>query len=391
MCAVGSAWNSISRSAASGYDGLNLATISSVTAIAAAGAQQLSAAGWVSGVTAPATRSSAGYTCPCHWYIADDASRHLRHFVIQGTDCIDSWKTNLQFEPVPFEDLGADAKVHRGVYESAQALYELFEPLVSEHLTSHPHAQLSFTGHSLGGSLATVLALMFKHRGVITDARQIAGVYTFGTAAVFCESCPTIPVSAPAAVQVQASSDWLDDKLLAKLGLPTGLIANVVATRDIVPRAFACDYSAAASLLMKVSPTYAQHHGLLASNRKILYHMIGEQLLLQPSPTFKWVHTHEAQHPLLPPGAGLWRVAQPSALSRALVKLHTRLAARAHAAGDTATAAFAADIPEASSPSDALLHFMDKPHPLTTLGEASAYGHLGSVSRVRSLSLYQVS
>ena len=58
-------------------------------------------------------------------------------------------------------------QVHRGVYETAQLLYERFLPMVEDHLASSPFARVCFTGHSLGGSLATLLTLMFVRRGVL--------------------------------------------------------------------------------------------------------------------------------------------------------------------------------------------------------------------------------
>lgn len=36
-------------------------------------------------------------------------------------------------------------QVHRGVYQTALALYERFQPLVEEHLASSPFAKVSFT------------------------------------------------------------------------------------------------------------------------------------------------------------------------------------------------------------------------------------------------------
>ena len=42
--------------------------------------------------------------CPSEWYVVDDDIRHLRIFVIQGSDSIDHWKLNLTFDPVVFED-----------------------------------------------------------------------------------------------------------------------------------------------------------------------------------------------------------------------------------------------------------------------------------------------
>lgn len=72
------------------------------------------------------------------------------------------------------------------MYEAAQALYDRFLPLVRDHLESSPFARFTFTGHSLGGSLGTLLMLMFVRRGVIPKA-CLSPVYTFGSPAIFCE------------------------------------------------------------------------------------------------------------------------------------------------------------------------------------------------------------
>lgn len=105
---------------------------------------------------------------------------------MQGSDSIESWRTNLSFDPVTFEDPELGVQVHRGMYSAALALYPRFAAIATEHLHSSPYARVSFTGHSLGGSIATVLALMLIHRGVLR-APQLGLIYTFGAAACFCE------------------------------------------------------------------------------------------------------------------------------------------------------------------------------------------------------------
>ena len=80
-------------------------------------------------------------------------------------------------------------RLDRGVYAAAQALYDRFLPMVQEHLAASPFAKIVFTGHSLGGSLSTLLMLMFLRRGVI-PAVALAPVYTFGSPAIFCEAGP---------------------------------------------------------------------------------------------------------------------------------------------------------------------------------------------------------
>lgn len=81
---------------------------------------------------------------------------------------------------------GARAQVHRGVYQTAQVLYARFLPLVQEHMAASPFAKVVFTGHSLGGSLGTLLMLMFLRRGVVPPVALLPA-YTFGAPAVFCE------------------------------------------------------------------------------------------------------------------------------------------------------------------------------------------------------------
>jgi hypothetical protein len=58
--------------------------------------------------------STSGGACPSEWFVADDARSHTRYFVIQGSDSLEHWKTNLMFEPVVFEDAALGIKVGRG-------------------------------------------------------------------------------------------------------------------------------------------------------------------------------------------------------------------------------------------------------------------------------------
>jgi hypothetical protein len=53
-----------------------------------------------------------------------------------------------------------------------------------------------------------------------------------------------------------------DGGLLGKLGLPQETLVNVVMTRDIVPRAFVCDYTLVADVLKSWLPSFKEHAGL---------------------------------------------------------------------------------------------------------------------------------
>lgn len=189
---------------------------------------------------------------PTAWFVADAPETKTRYFVIQGSDNLDHWKVNLTFDPVTFEDPAMGIKVHRGVYETAQILYDRYLPLVREHLATSPDAKICFTGHSLGGSLGTLLALMYVRRGVL-PRKALTPVYTFGAPAVFCEA------DACSCAEDGTCLCETDVRgVLTRLDLPEGAVRNVMMHKDIVPRAFSCDYALVADLLKRVD-SFKQH------------------------------------------------------------------------------------------------------------------------------------
>lgn len=46
-----------------------------------------------------------------YWFVSDDPRAHTRFFAIQGSNNIDHWRINLQFDPVTFEDPSLGLKV----------------------------------------------------------------------------------------------------------------------------------------------------------------------------------------------------------------------------------------------------------------------------------------
>ncbi|GIL42584.1 hypothetical protein Vafri_540 [Volvox africanus] len=190
-------------------------SVAGASATTASGASATGAAATLSSSSSSSSSltfsSSSQSSCPSEWFVVDDSTTHTRIFVIQGSDTLDHWKLNLTFDPVQFEDPALGVKVHRGVYEAACVLYERFLPLVYEHLQSSPLPMFAFTGHSIGGSMATLLMLMYRHRGVLPP-HTIATTYTFGAPAVFCQSHShnhTAPVSYPSST----SNSWVSPSL----------------------------------------------------------------------------------------------------------------------------------------------------------------------------------
>ncbi|KAF6252062.1 Alpha/Beta hydrolase protein [Scenedesmus sp. NREL 46B-D3] len=298
--------------------------------------------------------------CPSEWFVCDDEASSTRYFVIQGSDSLDHWKTNLMFEPVAFEDAGLGIKVHRGAYEAAQALYERFLPLVQEQVDSDPCARVAFTGHSIGGAMAVLLMTMFRRRGVL-GPQQVAPVYTFGSPAIFCDgalgACSAVARCCPP-------------------GLKEDIIRCVIATRDIVPRAFSCDYSPVAELLRSWGPSWREHSclagGATGAGRRQLYVHIGRMLVLQPSPELRFITEASPHLPLLPQQPGVYEILAKPSLAQSMAAGRLRSKALRHGAALGRPAA---------SQHEALAAIMDCPHPLETLADPGAYGSAGSISR----------
>ncbi len=95
--------------------------------------------------------------------------------------------------------------------------------------------------------------------------------------------------------------------ILGAMGLPLGSVRNVMMPRDIVPRAFACDYTLVADLLKRVGPSFREHRCLSGGPRVVLYYAIGKQLMLQPPAGLTFVRG-EGYHPLFPQDTGLFIV-----------------------------------------------------------------------------------
>lgn len=133
---------------------------------------------------------------------------------------------------------GLEVVVHRGIYEAAKGIYEQMLPEVHAHLKAcGKHATFRFTGHSLGGSLSVLINLMLLIRGEV-PASSLLPVITFGAPSIMCGG----------------------DHLLRKLGLPRSHVQSITLHRDIVPRAFSCNYpNHVAELLKAVNRNFRNH------------------------------------------------------------------------------------------------------------------------------------
>ncbi len=90
--------------------------------------------------------------------------------VFRGTDELADWVDNVDVRR-------ADrlfGSFHKGFYDSVEDLWAPIEDAVSSALANQPRP-VWFTGHSLGGAMATIAAARYVHKD-----RPFSGVYTFG-------------------------------------------------------------------------------------------------------------------------------------------------------------------------------------------------------------------
>jgi ankyrin repeat protein len=325
--------------------------------------------------------------CPCEWFVGDDERAATRYFVVQGSDSVASWRSNLAFDPVTFEDPELGAKVHRGVYEAACALYDTLTPLVNAHVARHGRkARLVFTGHSLGGSLATLLMLMLRYRRPeLADA--LDPVYTVGAPSIFCDDCcgdcgADKRGAARAAQVARAAAGAAQQRdccrgVLGALGLPRDHVRNVMMHLDIVPRAFACDYRLVQGMLRAF--LIFEHPGLQGPDNVTMYSPAGVTLVLQPS------EAAAQQHAMLPPGSGLYVIDDPSETFWSAVGVPWALGGNGAGSGsDEAAEADAEAASAGGAVTDAraaLTALLNSPHPLDILADVAAYGPQGTVSQ----------
>ncbi|KAL9228990.1 hypothetical protein vseg_004510 [Gypsophila vaccaria] len=256
------------------------------------------------------------HSSPCEWFICDDPATNVRYIVIQGSESLASWQANLFFEPTNFEE--TDALVHRGIYEAAKGIYKQVLPEIQNHISTHrDNAKLQFTGHSLGGSLSLLLHLMLIGRGTVKPSALLP-VATFGSPYIFCGG----------------------DKIFEQLGIKESMAQCVILHRDIVPRAFSCNYPRQVAQVLKHLNGSFRSHPCLNKN-KMLYSPVGKTFILQPSEELS------PSHPMLPSGCGLY------SFDNAQIKTTTT----------------------------ALRTFLNTPHPLETLSSPTAYGSEGTIIR----------
>ncbi|CAK0839409.1 unnamed protein product [Prorocentrum cordatum] len=100
-------------------------------------------------------RSKATWLTPAH-YVIHDTSRREAIVAIRGTLCVEDVVTDLGADEV---DLFVGGKGHRSIFQSACGVLRSVVPSLEE--LADDVDTVTFTGHSLGGGVATYLTLLF--------------------------------------------------------------------------------------------------------------------------------------------------------------------------------------------------------------------------------------
>lgn len=202
---------------------------------------------------------------PFEWYACDHG--RVRYVVVQGTRDRMQWKINLDIDPIT---LVGTTKAHRGAFHAALSLANALSD--SRALASLPPSHsLGFVGHSMGGSVAMLAAMILLLTNAVSPL-QISFVHMFGCPAVLH---PT-----------QGSSSLIRDF--------QHVVQHVVVSHDVVPRLLSANYKD----LLRFSARWTRKFHY--STRP--YKHVGDVMLLEPSRDIL-----NASHPMLE-GPGLYTI-----------------------------------------------------------------------------------
>eukprot|EP00898_Chlorokybus_atmophyticus_P001463 jgi/Chlat1/2317/Chrsp17S00169 len=151
------------------------------------------------------TLLAGGHTACTSWFVADNAHTNTRHFTFRGVNWsgldfgqqVEVRRQLARFLPtrlplllsstLPMPAARAHTHAHAGVVDIAmQVLPELYP-----YMDSLPAGwTASFGGHSLGGSIACVLATVALHDTTLSSAIPLETVHCFGSPPVFVDITP---------------------------------------------------------------------------------------------------------------------------------------------------------------------------------------------------------
>lgn len=118
------------------------------------------------------------------FFIAIDHERELIIISVRGSWEWNDWLTNFHIlleylPPNSINGFGEASYVHHGFYQSMLSLLKIVIPIVTKQVSQYPDYKIRYTGHSLGGAVAALLALVtsdiFPSARAVTFAAPVVG------------------------------------------------------------------------------------------------------------------------------------------------------------------------------------------------------------------------
>ncbi|KAF2856740.1 alpha/beta-hydrolase [Plenodomus tracheiphilus IPT5] len=106
-------------------------------------------------------------------FVAVDHTNNLIVVAFRGSSTIDTWLTDLDFDTVT-TDICPGCTAHHGFWNSWVDARDRVLPAVKQASTAFPAYQITVTGHSLGGAIATLAAAELR------KSAYTVALYTYG-------------------------------------------------------------------------------------------------------------------------------------------------------------------------------------------------------------------
>ncbi|KAI2615910.1 alpha/beta-hydrolase [Hypoxylon sp. NC1633] len=128
----------------------------------------------VTAAGAKVTATFSGFVTDIEGFVSSDDTNQLIVVSIRGSSSIRNWIADLSFIPVSC-DLVDDCEVHVGFLTAYEEISEDLLAGVAAAQAAQPSYKIIFTGHSLGGAVATLAAGFARDQGFAVD------VYSYGS------------------------------------------------------------------------------------------------------------------------------------------------------------------------------------------------------------------